>query len=140
MMWIYFFNFIPYDQTSGVGIYSGAGRWTFFQATFVPASFSVLVHAGNSNFQNKIITQTAGGDLITGVDVDPFSFYFGLGFIHGQGQFSSTLTSDLLAANQVATSFHTVMGLNISISDMFLAFEIDSYSKIMLGLKIGARL
>ncbi len=134
-----FFSFIPYDQATGMGIYSGGLRWTFFQATFVPASFSFLAHASNVNIENNFIAQTEGTDIIMGVNVDPFAFYFGTGVLYGQAQFSPNLTFDSTRSNQVGTTFHSIIGINVSISSFFTAFEVDSYSKIMLALKCGAR-
>lgn len=134
------FSFLPYNESSGFGIYSGALRWTFFQATFVPASFSLLLHGSSINFSNIFNSQTVGLDLITGVNVDPFSFYVGAGTIYGQAQFSNEITSNNVVTNQVMRIFHTLIGLNIDIANFFTAFEIDVYNTTVVSLKMGVRL
>ncbi len=133
-------SFIPYNESTGIGIYSGAFRWSFFQATFVPASFSLLLSGGNTNLNNVFISQTLGADVITGVNVDPFSFYFGVGTLYGQAQFSPNLTSDGTFSNQTGRAFHTLLGVNVSIAEFFSAMEVDTYNTTVVSLKFGARL
>ncbi|MDZ4678128.1 MAG: hypothetical protein SGI74_11550 [Oligoflexia bacterium] len=134
-----FFNFSPYNENTGIGVYSGALRWGFFQATFVPACFSLLVHGTNTNFNNVLITQTMGVDLISGVNVDPFSFYVGAGSLYGMGQFDSSITTSRTKRNQVGRTFHTILGMNIALGEMFLAMEVDSYNTTVATAKFGAR-
>ncbi|MBK9294347.1 MAG: hypothetical protein IPM57_07860 [Oligoflexia bacterium] len=134
------FNFIPYGESTGIGIYAGALRWSFFQATFVPASFGLLLHGSSTNVNNVFNSQTVGADIITGVNIEPFSFYLGAGSIHGQGQFNSTLTTTGFSENQVVRAFHTLIGLNVEIASFFTAFEIDVYNTTIIALKFGARL
>jgi hypothetical protein len=135
-----FFSFIPYSERTGVGIYSGALRWGFFQATFVPACFSLLLSASNTNINNVFIAQTMGVDLITGVNVDPFSFYVGAGTLYGQGQFDKSITSDNSMKNQTGRSFHTMIGINFAIAELFTALQVDNYSSTTVSVKIGTRL
>jgi hypothetical protein len=135
-----FISIVPYNQSSGLGLYSGAIRWGFFQATFVPASFSLLVTATNSNFSNLFNSQTEGVDLVSGVDVKPFSFYVGAGTLYSQGQFSPSLTSSSASNTIVGKSFHTMLGVNFSLQPFFSALEVDTYSTTVTSLKIGMRL
>jgi len=135
-----FFSFLPLSENEGVGIYSGALRWGFFQATFVPAVFSVLFSATNTNVNTVFVSQTEGADLVAGVNVDPFSFYVGAGYLYGQGQFDSSLTIDGTQTNQISQTMHTMIGVNLAISEMFASLEIDTYTTTTASLKIGARL
>ena len=135
-----FFSFMPYNESIGIGIYSGAIRWSFFQANFVPANFSLLVSATNTNINNVFISQTEGVDLITGVNVDPFSFYVGAGTLYGQAQFDTSITYDSSQSNKVGRSFHTLIGVNFALAQFFTAVEIDSYNTTTVSVKIGARL
>jgi hypothetical protein len=135
-----FFSFIPYSERTGVGIYSGALRWGFFQATFVPACFSLLLSASNTNVNNAFISQTMGVDLITGVNVDPFSFYVGAGTLYGQAQFDRSITSDNSQKNQIGRSFHTMIGINFAIAELFTALQVDNYSSTTVSVKLGTRL
>ncbi len=134
-----FFSFLPYGESTGIGIYSGALRWAFFQATFVPACFSLLVSATNTNVNNVFISQTEGVDLISGVNVDPFSFYVGAGTLYGQAQFDQAITADIRTSNQVGRSFHTIIGVNLALSELFSALEVDNYNTTTVSLKIGSR-
>jgi len=135
-----FFSFVPYNESTGLGIYSGGLRWNFFQATFVPANFSLLVSATNTDINNLFISQTEGVDLISGVNVDPFSFYVGAGALYGQAQFDTSITYNGLPTNKIGQSFHTVIGANFAIDQFFSAVEVDSYNTTILSLKVGTRL
>lgn len=135
-----FFSFIPYNETTGVGVYSGGLRWGFFQATFVPACFSLLLSGTNSNFNNLFISQTLGIDLISGVNADPFSFYVGAGTLYGQGQFDPSITITGVKTNQVGRSFHALFGASFQLSDVFLALQFDNYTATTVSLKLGLRM
>jgi hypothetical protein len=134
-----FFNVSPYNENTGIGLYSGAVRWGFFQATFVPACFSLLVHGTHTNFNNLFISQAYGVDLISGVNVDPFSFYVGAGTLYGMAQFDQSITVDHTKTNHVGRSFHTILGVNIALNEIFLAVEVDSYSSTVATGKVGVR-
>jgi hypothetical protein len=134
------FSFVPFNESTGIGIYSGALRWCFYQATFVPASFSFLISGSNTNFNNLFNSQITGADIVTGVNVDPFSFYVGAGTVYGQAQFDSSLTVDGTNTNQVSRAFHTMLGMNVSIAEYFTAIEVDTYNSTVISLKFGARL
>ena len=135
-----FFNFVPFNEGTALGIYSGALRWGFFQATFVPASFSLIINGTNTNLENVFISQTVGVDLVSGVNVDPLSFYVGVGTLYGQGQFAPSITLENAATNQVGRSFHTMIGINMSLNEVFTALEIDTYSTTTVSFKVGTRL
>jgi hypothetical protein len=135
-----FFSFAPYSQATGIGIYSGGVRWGFFQATFVPASFSVLVSGTASNLDNLVLTQSLGVDLTCGINVDPLSFYVGAGTLYGQAQFDPSVTVEGLSTNQVGRSFHTLLGTTLGIGPAFAAFEIDNYYTTIYSFKLGAKL
>lgn len=134
------FSFLPFNEATGISSYTGGARWTFFQPTFVPASFSFLFHAGSTNLNNLIFSETLGADLIVGVNVDVFSFFVGGGPIYGQGTFSSTLTQNGLKSVQTSWAFHSIIGVNVAINRFFLAGEVDTYNTTITSLKIGARL
>jgi hypothetical protein len=134
------FSFLPFNESTGVGIYSGALRWAFYHATFVPASFSLLVSGGSTNLNNLFYSQTTGADLVTSVNVDPFSFYVGAGVLYGQAQFARTLTASQAMSNQVGRAFHTMLGMNVSIAEYFTAIEVDTYNSTVVSFKLGARL
>ena len=135
-----FLGFMPYNESTNIGLYSGALRWTFFQATFVPACFSLLISGTSTNVDNLVTAQTEGIDVVSGVNVDPFSFYLGAGSLYGQGQFASTITAESALTNQIGRSFHTMIGVNFAINEVFAALEIDTYSTTTLALKLGTRL
>ncbi|MCC6277085.1 MAG: hypothetical protein IT289_04120 [Oligoflexia bacterium] len=134
-----FFSFAPTNENTGVSLYSGALRWGFFQATFLPACFSLLFSATNSNFNDLMIFQTFGVDLVTGVNIAPLSFYVGAGTLYGQGQFDATITSNGAKTNQVGKTFHSLLGLSVEVSDFFAAIQIDQYNATVASLRAGVR-
>lgn len=134
-----FFSMTPYTQGTALGIYAGALRWAFYQATFVPASFSVLISATSTNLNNLFFAQTEEADIITGVNADPFSFYIGAGTLYGQGQFDQTLTIENAATNQVSRAFHTLLGATMSVDNVFAAIELDNYSTTTFSFKLGVQ-
>jgi hypothetical protein len=135
-----FFSFAPYTQGISLGVYSGALRWAFYRATFVPATFSILLSGSSTNLDNLFFAQTEEADIITGVNADPFSFYIGAGTLYGQGQFDQNLTVENAATNQVARAFHTLLGATLTISQFFAAVELDNYATTTFSFKLGLRL
>ncbi len=135
-----FFSFIPFSENSGIGIYSGAVRWGFFQASFFPACFSLIAHATNTNVNNLFISQTMGVDLMSGVNADPFSIYVGVGSLYGEGQFDRSLSSEDRAFNRIGRTFHTLVGVNAEFDNVFGAFQVDAYNTTIFSLKFGTRL
>ncbi len=135
-----FFSFAPYTQGISLGVYSGALRWAFYQATFVPATFSLLISGSSTNLDNIFFAQTEEADIITGVNADPFSFYIGAGTLYGQGQYDQTITIESAATNQVARAFHTLLGATLTVNQIFAAVELDNYATTTFSFKLGWRL
>jgi hypothetical protein len=135
-----FFSFVPYTQGTSLGVYSGALRWAFYQATFVPATFSLLISGSSTNLDNLFFAQTEGPDIVTGVNADPFSFYIGAGTLYGQGQYDQSITIEGAATNQVARAFHTLLGATLTLDQVFAAIELDNYATTTFSFKIGVRL
>jgi len=134
-----FFSFAPYTQGISLGVYSGALRWAMYQATFVPATFSLLVSGSSTNLDNLFFAQTEEADIITGVNSDPFSFYIGAGTLYGQGQFDQSITIENASTNQVARAFHTVLGASFIVNPVFAALQLDNYATTTFSFKMGAR-
>jgi hypothetical protein len=134
-----FFSFVPYNQGTGLGIYSGGARWGFYQADFAPVVFSILVSGGATNLDNLFFSETIGADLIAGANADPFSFYIGVGGLYGQGQFDSSITVENALTNQSSHAFHTLFGATFTISPIFVAVELDNYGISTMSFKLGAK-
>jgi hypothetical protein len=135
-----FFSFAPYSEGTGVGIYSGGLRWGFFQATFVPVNFSLVISGTAANLDNLFLSQTVGADIISGINTEPFSFYIGAGTLYGQGQFDSSITIEQAQTNQIARCFHTLLGATVNIGMAFFAVELDNYNVTNYSFKLGVRL
>lgn len=134
-----FFGFIPVNSSTGVALYSGALRWGFFQATYIPACFILVLSGTSTNFQNLIFSQSQGVDLVTGINVDPFSFTLGAGLLNSETQFDPTITSALKKTSINSRTLHLFFGGTISIGDAFAALQIDHYTMTTVAMKLGAR-
>lgn len=148
-----FFNFVP--PTPGVKLsqYGGLVRWSFFQAKFVPINISWNIHASQININDSFTSLTAGTNLVSGINVQNFSIYFGVGFLESRATFMGG-TADQGVVNPAdpdfdhgtytaaskARQFHSQVGVTVHFSDYFLAAQIDRYQDPVYSMKLGARL
>lgn len=139
-----FLHFIPYNQNTNLSDYGGMFRYCFYQAAFLPASFSILVHANNSNVGNLIFTQSTGAELVTGINVNDFALYVGAGRVFVTGKFVANLNaagSNPVPVNETETvsSFHSFLGGSFDFEPVFVSFQIDQYTQTVMGAKLGLR-
>ena len=71
-----FFHFVPFSEESTMSEYGGMGRWSFYQARFLPINLSLLLHASVLNINDSLSSQTIGTELVAGISVDQFSLYY----------------------------------------------------------------
>jgi hypothetical protein len=147
-----FLTFVPALGGSNVSDYGGSVRWAFYQAEFLPITFSMIVHGNRMNVQDTFIDENFGAELIAGLAVDNFSLYFGGGQIWSTGTFlpgnSGNGTVDpgdpaAQAANATVTErvreTHTLVGISLKYENLFTATEIDHYKDSVYSLKLGTR-
>lgn len=138
-----FVHFIPYSESTGLSEYGAILRWAFYQAAFMPASFSAVVHTNSSNVGNVFTSQSYGIDLVTGINVTSFSLYFGGGKVWAVGRFIGGSNGYLSNTNQpefeTVDSIHTVIGGAYNFYPFTFALEIDQYSQTVFCGKLGAR-
>lgn len=148
-----FFHFIPSAPGLKVSEYGGLLRWSFFQAKFVPINLSWNVHGSHIDINDSFESQTVGTGLISGINVQNFSIYFGLGYLESNGKFMGgntgqgvvdTTDPGYIASTGTASSkakqFHSQVGVTVHFSDYFLATQIDRYQDPVYSLKLGTRL
>lgn len=134
------FGFLGNNESiSNVGM---QGRWTFFEAEYIPAFLTALISANSVNFQNLIVTNTQALDLVLGVNVDDVTLYLGVGTVRTQGTFvggASGVTDSGLTMKENMAGSHYLAGINMQFSNAFLAFEIDRYTQSTYSAKVGLR-
>lgn len=140
-----FLHFIPYTQNTGFSEYGGILRYCFYQAAFIPASFSLLVHANSTNIGNIFFSQSLGLELVSGLNVGNFAMYVGGGPVEAKGQFSRSITAPPEGqgvsrdeSNNV-TQFHTFAGGTFDLEPYFFALQIDQYTQAVYSGKLGVR-
>ena len=79
-MFDFYLEFIPLTSNVGITNYGALIRWSFFQAKFFPSNASIIIHSNNTNYKNKLNTQTHGIELLGGVSFEDFALYFGCYF------------------------------------------------------------
>lgn len=137
-----FMYFTPFLQNEKVQTYGGQLRWGFYEAPFFPLSLTGNLFVGGANFSNLINVTTVGLDLIATVSMDNVAIYVGTGTVRASGKFIGGvdgITSSQETESQDVMENHSVFGLNIDISKMFLAFEIDRYTDSTYSGKLGYR-
>ena len=140
-----FLHFIPYTQNTGFSEYGGILRYCFYQAAFVPASFSILVHANSTNIGNVFFSQTIGLELVSGLNVGNFAMYVGGGQVQSNGRFSRSINAisagETVARDESNTlaQFHSFVGGSFDVEPYFIALQIDQYTQAVYGGKIGVR-
>lgn len=137
-----FMYFTPFLQDEKVQTYGGQLRWGFYETAFFPFSLTTNLFVGGANFSNLINVTTVGFDLIATVAMDNVAIYFGTGRVRASGQFiggSDGITNTQETESHDINENHSVFGLNLDISKVFLAFEIDRYTDSSYSGKLGYR-
>lgn len=137
-----FVYFTPSLQSEEMQNFGGQLRWGFYEASFFPISFSALAYAGGANFQNLINIITTGWDLIGTVNMENVAVYFGAGRVRAQGTFiggAGGITSSTITESHDISENHTFFGVNVEISKVFIALEVDRYTDSVYGGKLGYR-
>lgn len=148
-----FLHFVPPAPGSKISEYGGLIRWSFFQAKFVPINISWNVHASQIDINDSFSSLTAGTNLVSGINVQNFSIYFGVGFLESKGTFMGGTTDQgvvnptdpdfdhsTFTASSKVRQFHSQVGVTVHFSDYFLAAQIDRYQDPVYSAKLGARL
>lgn len=143
-----FLHFTPYTSQDELSEYGALLRWGFYQASSVPLSASIVLHAGSADISNQLSTHSYGADLIGGVNVDRVALFAGAGYLESLGTFdggptiggvSSSITDSGNEQTEVVTCFHAVVGIDIKVSDYFLAAQVDRYTQTVMSGKLGVR-
>ncbi len=147
-----FFHFIPSAPGLKVSEYGGLLRWSFFQAKFVPINLSLNIQGSHIDINDSFESQTLGTNLISGINVQNFSIYFGFGYLQSKGTFmggsagqgvvspSDPALGSTGTASSRVTQFHSLVGVTVHFSDYFLATQIDRYQDPVYSMKLGTRL
>lgn len=139
-----FLHFIPYSESSGYSEFGGLLRYCFYQAAFIPASFSIILHANSSNVSNVFFSQTRGADFLSGLNVGNLSLYVGVGQVWATGLFSKDLNSpDANGQTQdqrsYISSLHTFAGAAFEFEPYFFSLQADQYTQATFSGKLGLR-
>lgn len=137
-----FFQFTPYTKTDELAQYGGILRWSFYQASTLPLSASVLTHANSADFNNQMTTHSYGVDMIGGVNVEHLALFAGIGLAEATGTFTggqAGITDTQAIESEIVSGVHTVVGADIRFSNVFVALQIDRYTLPVFSGKLGAR-
>jgi hypothetical protein len=135
-------QFIPMPQDESLSGFGGQLRWGFYEANFMPATLSLVVHGASTNFYNVLSTETSGVDLIGSVNMRDVSLFFGAGQARSLGTFTGGtggITDSGQTENTDESSTHTIFGISIKMSKLFLALEVDRYVQSTYAGKFGIR-
>lgn len=134
--------FTPQPQSEGISSFGGHLRWGFYEFQNFPALFSLILHASGSNFSSLLNTRTSGADLVVTVAVSEASLYFGGGPIRTIGTFvggTQGITSEGKTVDEDLSDLHTVFGLHVKLSSLFVAFEVNRVVQSSYGARLGWR-
>ncbi|NUN04391.1 MAG: hypothetical protein HUU57_01400 [Bdellovibrio sp.] len=134
--------FTPFGQAEKMQSYGAQIRWGFYELSFFPLSFTAMVYGGGANFANLINITTLGLDILATVAMDNVAVYAGVGQTRAIGKFiggvdgitdtQETYEEDILEG-------HSVFGISVDISKVFIALQIDRYKDSVYSGKIGYR-
>lgn len=134
--------FTPFIQSEKFQSYGAQARWGFYEADFFPLSVTAMLSGGGANFSNLINVSTFGADVIATVNMDNVAIYFGGGTARAIGKFiggANGITADQQTIEQDIVESHTLFGLNVDISKLFIAMQIDRYTDSVYSGKLGFR-
>ncbi|MNL65433.1 hypothetical protein D3C87_1897620 [compost metagenome] len=83
-----------------------------------------------------------GADLLATVNVGNVALYLGGGSVRAIGQFiggANGVTDDGSTHQEDTRQEHMVFGLNVALSKMFIALEVDRYTDSVYSGKLGFR-
>ncbi len=134
--------FTPLIQSEELESFGGQIRWGFFESVSFPLSLTAVISAGAANFSNLVNISTLGADLVATVAMEDVALYVGAGRTRALGTFiggpdgitdtGETISEDILED-------HTLFGISVEISKMFLALQIDRYADTVYSGKLGFR-
>jgi hypothetical protein len=133
-------QFIPMPQDESLSGFGGQLRWGFYETKFMPAALSLVFHGASTNFNNLLGSETTGFDLIGSVNMRDVSLFFGAGQARSVGKFIGGVDGVTDTGNTETTdvaSQHTVFGISIKMSNVFLALEVDRYVQSTYAGKLG---
>lgn len=134
--------FTPLIQNEDLESFGGQLRWGFFESISFPLSLTAVISAGAANFSNLVNISTLGADLVATVAMEDVALYVGVGRTRALGTFIGgpdgvTDTGETIYEDVIED--HTLFGINIEISKMFLALQIDRYADTVYSGKLGFR-
>lgn len=135
-------HFIPFNESTGLTEYGGIVRWTMYKSTLLPANIAVVLHGNSSNIDNLFISDSVGGEIIAGINVNSISLYFGYGQVQVRGRFAggvNGITNSGREENSSVSKGHAIIGGSIFFDPYFVAFQIDQYDTTVMSGKIGTR-
>jgi hypothetical protein len=135
-------QFIPMPQDESISGFGGQLRWGFYEAKFMPAALSLVFHGSSMNFNNVLGSETTGMDLVGSVNMRDVSLFFGAGQARSVGSFIGGTDGITNTGNTETTdvsSPHTIFGISIKMSNVFLALEVDRYVQSTYAGKLGFR-
>lgn len=137
-----FVQLTPFTQEESVSNFGGQLRWGFYQADYLPISLSLNMSANTTNFQNLIVTNSQGYDLIASVGAQDLTLYTGIGqartvaqFVGGTDGVTETHETSIIDIHQL----HYLAGLNIKLQSIFLALQLDRHTQETYSAKLGVR-
>lgn len=133
---------IPLPQDESISGFGGQIRWGFYEAKFMPLELSLLFHGSAMNFANVLGAHTTGIDLIGSVNMKDVSLFVGLGQARSVGTFiggTDGVTDTGNTESADARSQHTVFGISVKMSNVFVALEVDRYVQSTYAGKLGLR-
>lgn len=138
----FFIHFIPYNQRNELSQFGGILRWSFFEASSLPLSASIVAHINTGNISNQLATRTYGVDVMGGINVNEVALYAGIGAIQSVGSFvggANGVTDSQRVESESVSTLHTVAGGTIRVGSFFIAIQLDRYTQSVLSGKIGLR-
>ena len=144
-----FVHFVPFSNSNEISEYGALMKWMFYQAKSLPLSFSAVAHYNTIDIQDTFDNEILGWDLMGGINLNHFGLYWGGGGQKARSSFSNKIlnTSDpQIQLSSSSNTFitrslqsHTFVGLQIELSSIFIAAEIDRYEQPVYSAKIGVR-
>jgi len=135
-------QFIPIPQDESVSGYGAQVRWAFYETNFMPGALSLILHGSGTNFGNVLGTETSGADVVASVNMRDVSLFFGAGRARSVGSFAGG-TGGVTDSGQTESadvfSMHTVFGITIKMSELFLSLEVDRFIQSSYAGKLGWR-
>ncbi|MCX7978414.1 MAG: hypothetical protein N2578_05365 [Bdellovibrionaceae bacterium] len=138
-----FFQVTPFAPDFGYSGFGAQVRWSLSRPENKPFSTALVFSGSVGSFASLFSSVVTGVDFVAGFYAEDISLFLGVGQGRAIGTFTGG-TGGLIAGGASSAEVdvreaHTLLGVEVSLGDGFVAVQADRFSQIAFSAKAGIR-